>query len=338
MRHKLTVFSILMLFSCLVVPQLCNAITISAPRTAEVGQPVAITVQGVLLTPPSAGCYIMIEFGVETGQTSAQSPECATQFATCGFTTTHTYQQPGTYRLLAYSSGACPQGSGAFSPDRVVKYITVVDLNIERIDLYFNDHTPKTTVKQYQRDLKAFADIRYNGSGQLQGQWEIDGRLFSKFSKQLHRGRQKITISTPVAPPLPTYAVGSHLVKFVVTRPAGALDLPQAIYFVTADTDQFTSAIQLTTPKDNQLIACEPTAFQWKAISKAYVYLVEFIEEEDGDPTFSAYAKKSEYTLKKDVCKSLFSTGRSYHWRVKALDQEGHIIGQSETFNLVLNK
>lgn len=334
MRHKFSGFLLLTLVLCIVAPRLGQAITISAPQTIEIGRPVTITVQGTLSGFPSTGCNVQLDFGDSTQP--ELSPECTQPSLPCGFTTTHIYQRPGTYTLRASGSGTCVGGFTGVDP--AIKTIVVVDLNIQRVDLYFNNRQPKTTVNQYQRDLKAFAAIRYTGSGLLQGQWEIDGRLFSKVKKQLYRGQQNIIIQTPVAPPLPTHAMGSHQVRFVITRPAGALETPQAVYFVTADPQKFKPSIRLVAPNNNRTLVCEPTTFRWEALSKVYVYLVEFTEAGGSDPTFSAYAKKSEYTLRDDICRSLFSAGRSYQWQVKGLSQEGQIIGQSEAFSVYLNR
>ena len=89
-------------------------------------------------------------------------------------------------------------------------------------------------------------------------------------------------------------------------------------------------------PPDDQTTACAPITLRWHAAGKAYVYLVEMIAAEEKDPTLSAYAKETTYTLREDLCRSLLSSGRTYHWRVKGLSQEGQIIGESEEFSLHL--
>ena len=332
MKFKIAYFYVTMFLCYLCLPGISHAITISAPQTVEVGQPVTITVQGILTLTPSTGCNLQLNFG--DGSAPVNSSECSFVGVPCILTATHIFQNAGTYTLRAVSAGTCV---GDFEgPDPALKTITVVDLNIQRINLYFNNQRPKITVNQYQRDLKAFAEIRYTGSGQLQGQWEIDGRLFFKVRKQLLRGRQKVILQTPLAPPLPTYAVGSHQVRFVITRPVGTLEAPRAIYFVAAEPDPLQSEIRLSVPKDRQSMICEPTTFRWETVSEVFVYLIEFIEAGGDDPAFSAYAKKSEYTLEENACKALFTAGGSYRWRVKALNQEGHVIGQSNEFTLFL--
>ena len=97
-----------------------------------------------------------------------------------------------------------------------------------------------------------------------------------------------------------------------------------------------TLTIQLIEPPDNQTVACAPMTLHWNATGKVYVYLVEFIEAGSKDPTFSAYAKETSYTLRENLCRSLLTSGRDYRWRVKGLSQEGQIIGESDSFNLHL--
>lgn len=331
MIRRFTGLGALIFLMGFVFPHLCFAITITAPKSVQVGQPVIVAVQSSA-QDNFQGCAIVLDFG--DGTQSFQGPNCPIGTTNCGFTTSHTYQQAGTYTLAA--SVQCPQ-SGSSAP-LATRTITVVDLSVQRMDLYFNNHQPKINVKQYQRDLKAFAEIRYSGSGLLHGQWEIDGRLFFKVRKQLYRGQQKIVLQTPLAPPLPTYSVGSHHVRFVITQPEGRLDPPRAIYFVTADAAQFQSTIELLSPPDDASLSCDAIVFRWEVNPKAYVYLVEFVGAGGDDPIFSAYAKKNEYTLQGQVCQSLFSVGRTYHWRVKALSQEGQVIDQSKAHGLALTQ
>ena len=316
------------------LPGLCHAITITAPQTVQVGQPVSITVSGVPSAVPAvaATCFLTLDYGDGT-PSDGSLVGCTVAGATCSRTVTHTYQKPGTYVIRAGNIGCIP---GAFQPNSATRAIKVVNLNIQRLDIFLNNHLPKMTVKQYQRDVMAFAQIRYTGAGLLQGQWEIDGRVFAKVHKQLYQGAQKVIIQTPLAPPLPTYAVGTHRIRFVITRPAPAFEFPLAIYFVEAEPEQFNIPIRLVEPANNKTTTCTPFTLRWEATGKAYVYLVEFIAADGIDPTFSAYAKEPAYTLREDLCKSLRSAGRAYHWRVKALSQEGQVIGESTSNELSL--
>jgi len=322
MKTKLIILLALITFWGILFSGICHAITITAPASVEVDQPVTITAVGVPTALQTAGCNINIDFG--DGSPPVASPECTDQ--PCGLSVTHVYDTPGTYTVRAFSTGC---SAGAFVPDPAVQTITVVDLRVQRIELYFNNRQPQITVKQNQRDLKAFVDIRYSGSGLLQGFWEIDGRGFSRVQEQLDRNRQLVTLQTPVAPPLPTQAAGSHRVRFVITRPALDIIFPQAIYFVTAERAVWKQVIQLTAPIDRNTIACAPVTFSWESIDKANTYLIEFLEEGADTPTFSAYVKSAEYTLRANACRSVFSPGRTYRWRVKGIDTADQIIGES---------
>ena len=330
-RFSISVRVFALLFFIL-MPAAGQAITLTAPQTVEVGRAATIVITGIPTLISDAPCFLNIDFG-DGSAPSTDLVSCPVVGVPCTATVTHTYQNPGAYTLRAYSSG-CSQA--VIQGDPVTRTLTVIDLKIQRLDLYLSNRQPKMTVKQYQRDVKAFADIRYTGAGLLQGQWEIDGRLFSKVNKQLYQGGRKITIQTPLAPALPTYAVGTHRVRFVITRPELGVEFPQAVYFVETEAGQVDLAIQLMGPPDNQTTACAPITLRWHAAGKAYVYLVEMIPADEKDPTLSAYAKETSYTLREELCRSLLSTGRTYRWKVKGLSQEGQIIGESEEFNLHL--
>jgi hypothetical protein len=334
MRRYIHYAQIVTLVLTIFLPGLCHAITITAPKTVEVGQPVSITVSGVPSAVPAVGatCFLTLDFGDATVRNSSLVG-CTVAGETCSQTVTHTYRNPGTYIIRAGNNGCVP---GAFQPNSATRTIKVVNLKIQRLDIFLNNRLPKMSVKQYQRDLKAYAEIRYTGAGLLQGQWEIDGRVFSKVHKQLYQGARKVTIQTPLAPPLPTYAVGTHRIKFVITRPEPAFAAPLAIYFVEAEPDRIDVPIRLSEPPDNKSTACIPFTLRWEAAGKAYVYLVEFIAADGIDPVFSAYAKEPAYTLREDLCRSLSSAGHKYRWRVKALSQEGQVIGESTSNNLFL--
>jgi len=334
MRRYIRYVRALILFFTIFLPGLSHAITITAPGTVEVGQPVSITVSGVPSAVPAVGatCFLTLDYGDATVRDNSLVG-CTVAGETCSQTVTHIYRKPGIYIIRAGNIGCIP---GAFQPNAATRTIKVVSLKIQRLDIFLNNRLPKMSVKQYQRDLKAYAEIRYTGAGLLQGQWEVDGRIFSRVHKQLYQGARKVTLQTPLAPPLPTYAVGTHRIRFVITRPEPVLAVPQAIYFVEAETEPFNIAVRLSEPPDNRSTACTPFTLRWEAAGKAYVYLVEFIAADGIDPIFSAYAKEPAYTLRADICRSLSKAGHAYRWRVKALSQEGQIIGESAPNTLFL--
>lgn len=214
--------------------------------------------------------------------------------------------------------------------------------SINRLQLYFENNRAEITVKKNQPGLKAFIDIRFTGSGLLQGYWEVDGRVLSYVNKHLVYGRQ-VTLEYPEIPRpkelqyLPTIDAGTHLVRFVVTSPTYTVPPPEAIYFVTAE-EYAKRPIALILPKDKSEVDYSPVTFRWEGKEEAITYLVEFLEEAGQKPIFSAYTKRNSYLLPMSVLKSLFSPGRSYYWRVKGFDEDHRIVGESPEFKFTFKE
>jgi len=205
-------------------------------------------------------------------------------------------------------------------------------LGIRRLSLYFGNGRAETTVMKYSADLKAYADISYNGSGLLKGYWEVDGRLLSYVSQPLPAGQQ-ITLNTPDIPALPTFDTGTHTLRFVVTNPnpdQGIL-LPTLVYFVT--TDESTGkqvGLTLKNPAEAAEVPYASLKYEWQAI-RSVVYLIQFFETQGAKPVFSAYTKKGFYQLPQLVLKKIFQPGKTYYWRVIGFDREHRMVGESKT-------
>jgi len=205
------------------------------------------------------------------------------------------------------------------------------EFGITRLQLYFENRRAEITVKRNQPALRAFVDIRYVGSGLLQGFWEVDGRILQNVNRHLVYGRS-VTLESPEIPSLPTFAAGTHVVRFVITSPPPTLPLPEAIYFVTAEEFRERLAIRLTHPENRSEVNYSPLTFQWKGRDREVVYLLEFLEEGGEKPIFSAYSKNLDYSLPAPVLKNLFSQGKTYLWRVKGFDAENNNTGESPLF------
>ena len=213
------------------------------------------------------------------------------------------------------------------------------DLRITRLQLYFENGRAEITVKKNQPDLKAYADIRYTGSGLLTAYWEVDGRLIENVNQHLVYGQGRtVTIVSPDIPPLPTFEPGTHTVRFIITDPAQSLPVPVAIYFVTAEQFRRVFPIRLLSPSDQAEVDYEPVTFSWEGRDKTSTYLIEFMEGKKEKPIFSAFAKKTEYTLPASVLKSLFASNRTYQWRVKGFDAENNVAGASSTFRFTFKE
>ena len=205
-------------------------------------------------------------------------------------------------------------------------------LGIRRLSLYFKNGRAETTVMKDAADLKAYADISYNGSGLLKGYWEVDGRLLSYVSQPLP-GSQQITLTTPDIPALPTFDVGTHTLRFVVTdpKPDQGIPLPTLVYFVTMDESAVKQVgLNLKNPAEAAEVPYTSLKYEWQVISSE-VYLIQFFETQGEKPVFSAYTKKGFYQLPQLVLKKIFQPGKTYYWRVISFDRESRIVGKSKT-------
>lgn len=205
-------------------------------------------------------------------------------------------------------------------------------LGIKRISVYFGNGRAETTVMKYANDLKAYADIRYNGSGLLKGYWEVDGRLLSYVSQPLSAGQQ-ITLATPDIPALPTFETGTHTLRFVITNPepGQGIPLPVLVYFVTTDEAAVKQAgLILKVPAEAAEVPYASQKYEWQLI-RAEVYMIQFFESQETKPVFSAYTKKGFYQLPQLVLKKNFEPGKTYYWRITAIDKERRKIGESKT-------
>ena len=208
--------------------------------------------------------------------------------------------------------------------------------SINRLQLYFENHRAEITVKKDRPGLKAFVDIRFAGSGLLQGYWEVDGRILSYVNQHLVYGRQ-VTLESPDIPSLPTIDSGTHIVRFIITNPTLTVTPPEAIYFVTAE-EYAKKPIRLISPKDKSEVDYSPVTFRWEGRDQPTTYLVEFLEEVGQKPIFSAYTKRTYYVLPLPVLKSAFSPAKTYFWRVKGFDENNKIVGESTEFRFTFKK
>jgi len=234
-------------------------------------------------------------------------------------------------RVFTYSGGGCNT-----PPENSIVQVTLTteagaEFSITRLQLYFENRRAEITVKRNQPSLMAFVDIRFVGSGLLQGYWEVDGRILSYVNRHLVYG-QSITLESPEVPALPTFVIGTHILRFVITSPSMEIPIPEALYFVTAEEFEEKLAIQLVYPKDGSEVDYSPINFKWEGRDLKVTYLIEFLEQADEKPLFSAYTKRFDYSLPLPVLQNIFSPGKSYLWRVKGFDIENNVVGESPRF------
>lgn len=200
-------------------------------------------------------------------------------------------------------------------------------LRIQRIELYFGNRRGETTVNRNQRGLKAFADIRYGGTGVLTGFWEVDGRRILDVNRQLTFGTN-VTLSTPDIPDLPTFDTGVHFVRLVLTNPPPAGPLPQLLYYVTAAKEL--RSIRITVQEGAAGSGASAThSFSWEKPAGMDLFFLEFSEEAGGKPLFSAFTREAGYQLPEKGLEGIFTPGKQYFWRVKGYDSSDDQVGES---------
>ncbi len=211
------------------------------------------------------------------------------------------------------------------------------DFRITRLQLSFDNGRAETTVRRNQPGLKLMADIRFSGSGLLQGYWEVDGRILAQVNQHLVFGTS-VTLSTPQAPALPTFVEGSHRVRLVITNPAIDFTLPEAIYFVTSEESMAgILPLRLLEPQHLAQVAYAPIDFSWEGATRVVRYLIEISEREGASPMASAYTKKPGYLLPGSILQGSLTPGKSYFWKVKGFDQEGNQVAESPSFRFTFH-
>jgi hypothetical protein len=206
--------------------------------------------------------------------------------------------------------------------------------NVKRIELYFDNRRAETTVPRYFPNLRAYADIRYTGSGLLEGYWEADGRIISRVYQMLTFGGIT-TLQSPDIPPLPTFDPGSHIVRFVATNQDTGLPIPALVYFVTTDDYRARFAIGTQIPRDASTIERASARFAWES-DGASLFLVQYYEDPESKPVFSAYTREAFYLLPQPVFKDIFAPGEKYYWKVTGYNDKNNVIGESATRSFII--
>ena len=226
--------------------------------------------------------------------------------------------------------GASPMGDIAAVQISITSD-SAASFNVKRVELYFDNNRAEVTVQKYFPNLKAYADIRYTGSGLLEGYWEVDGRIISRVHQMLTFGAMT-TLKTPDLPALPTFDPGSHIIRFVITNQGVGLPTPALIYFVT--NEEFKGKmmeLSIKAPQEGSAIERKSAMFKWGSFSGASLFLVHYYENIEANPVFSAYTKKNSYILPEQVFTNIFSSGKKYYWRVTGYNDKDNMIGESAT-------
>ena len=99
------------------------------------------------------------------------------------------------------------------------------------LQLRFEDGKSYKTVSKEFVPFRAFADIKYEGTGVLQVQWLVDGQAFHLTTQTLALA-QETTIDSGAVPPLPTQLAGVHDVTLKINQPQTEFTIPVIRYYV----------------------------------------------------------------------------------------------------------
>lgn len=218
------------------------------------------------------------------------------------------------------------------------------DFALTRIDLKFEDES-RVRVLPGDDSVRAQAEINFTGSGILRAVWEIAGpastageplfRPLTIIRRNLAGGDRFIITS----PQLPTDSQGLHVVRLRIEEPAADFALPILRYFVTesaAAADPVPpSSVQLQSPASGALLALD-SEFSWQPMPQSRTYMLQFYPadgpaEPEAPPLAAVLVPgDSHSTTVEPLTWRRLETGSRYRWRVRALGEDGSVIGLSD--------
>lgn len=320
-----------------------GAITLTAsPNPAIVNEAVTFTIAISTDSPP---CNVYISFGDSRSNTLVGT---ATQIDST-FQITHTYTQTGVYTVSAFDDTMIAEPpnpvtmtlqvaapSNPVTPPTPEPEPSIPGLEIKRLETLFDTGKPQVTLQRNQPAPELSTIISYSGSGYIRGYWEVDGNREQYFFKQLSIGPQEV-ISYPKIPGLSTYQPGSHVVRFVITKPAMDIDFPKVVYYVTEQAYITETEIEILTPGSGEALPFQPMTFSWQSIPKTEVYMVHIFSEEE-QPIFSAYSAKNSYELRKEILDRFLKPDHRYYVEVQGFHEDTRVTGKSKLMPLTFGK
>ncbi len=149
--------------------------------------------------------------------------------------------------------------------------------SINRVELFFENGLTNAVVKRYTKSLKAYVRVNFTGSGILRGHWEVNDGVLYPVAQYI--SGQVVLFETPDVPFLPTFDVGSHILRFVITNPEVNVEIPALVYFIIPEEEKpIFTVFFLFSPQNQELIRL-PFTFTWEATARVDLYLIEFYEK-----------------------------------------------------------
>lgn len=215
---------------------------------------------------------------------------------------------------------------------------------LTRIDLKFEDDS-RVRVLPGDENVRALAEINFTGSGILRAVWEIAGPgstagepLFRPLTivRRNLAGGDRIIITSPQ---LPTDSQGLHVLRLRIEEPEADFTLPILRYFVTAPAAEAAAvppeSVVLQSPENGALLALD-SEFSWQPLAGSKAYMLQFYPAEgpadpDAPPLAAVLVPGERHsTTVEPLTWRRFETGSRYRWRVRALGEDGSLIGRSD--------
>jgi hypothetical protein len=245
----------------------------------------------------------------------------------------HTYSRTGVFTVRA----TLVDCAGTVQPNPVFLTLRVSDFEIKRLETLFDTGKPQVTVQRNQPAPGLSTIINYSGSGFIKGYWEVDGDRQHYFFKQLSVGPREV-IEYPKIPGLSTFKPGSHVVRFVITEPALDIAFPKVVYYVTEQSYLKDVAIEILTPGPGTVLPYKPITLSWQKVANTEVYMVHIFSEQEDQPIFSAYSKKSSYYLRPEILERYMKPEHQYYFQVQGFHEDTRLTGQSNRMPLAFGK
>jgi len=169
----------------------------------------------------------------------------------------HTYQSTGSFTVTASDFNGVVAVPVSVSLVVYPAQGPRAKFAVSYVLLRFDDGNNYKTVAKNFSPLKAFAEIKYEGTGNFYAQWMIDGVPFSLVSQALAFAQEWVFDSGEI-PGLPTIIPGVHEVTLNIIQPKVEFAIPAIRYFVTAEEGEVALAdllVSRATQLDNVEIA-----------------------------------------------------------------------------------
>jgi hypothetical protein len=230
---------------------------------------------------------------------------------------------------------------------------------IEQMALYFDD---QSTVRLVRKDdsLNALLDIRFTGSGQLRGNWELAtpaSTAGEPVFSTLHLVRQSLAgnqVTRIRSPNLPTGQEGVYLLRFRVTEPDSGFEPVYVRYLVTrtGQPEKPPASVRLLSPGQGALVGAD-TRFEWAADADAAAWQLEIFRKPqqnaagqlpdlgtaadspaapavDGPPVTGMMLTGEKHASQLSrVTLDHLEPAQGYWWRVRAIGSDGSVIAES---------